>query len=159
MLSRSFVRSARRGFTLIELLVAMALIVFIMVILSEAFAAGLEAFRNLKAIGDQQEKLRTAAQTLRRDLQSAHFDSMRRVMDGLRTGVVDPEDAADLRRRYEAIIADAKELDAQFEELEQKVNPAAKRVIRRIRETLRLIKELAENMVEVLRLIEVDSPN
>src|SRR5439155_10425507 len=45
-------RQKRQGFTLVEMLVAMALTIFIMVIMSEAFVAGLETFRQLKAIGD-----------------------------------------------------------------------------------------------------------
>jgi prepilin-type N-terminal cleavage/methylation domain-containing protein len=65
--------SGRAGFTLIEMLVSMALILFIMVILSTAFAAGLESFRILKGIGDMQEKLRSAAVVLRRDLSAPHF--------------------------------------------------------------------------------------
>jgi prepilin-type N-terminal cleavage/methylation domain-containing protein len=60
----------RRGFTLVELLVAMALTLFIMVILSEAFSVGLGTFRQLKATADMQEKLRTVATILRRDLQA-----------------------------------------------------------------------------------------
>jgi type II secretory pathway pseudopilin PulG len=65
----------RQGFTIVELLVAMALIIFIMIILSEAFAAGLESFRQLKAIGDMQERMRSAAIIMRRDFQADHFDS------------------------------------------------------------------------------------
>jgi type II secretory pathway pseudopilin PulG len=65
----------RRAFTIVELLVATALIVFIMAILSEAFATGLATFRQLKAIGDMQKRLRTAATFLRRDLQANHFVS------------------------------------------------------------------------------------
>jgi prepilin-type N-terminal cleavage/methylation domain-containing protein len=66
----------RPGFTLVELLVAMALILFIMVILTEAFSAGLETFRRLKAIGDMQEKMRSAAIVLRRDLGLPHFKNI-----------------------------------------------------------------------------------
>src|SRR5262245_54057590 len=47
----------RQGFTLVEMMVALALTVFIMVILSEAFVTGLETFRQLKAIGDMEESL------------------------------------------------------------------------------------------------------
>lgn len=71
----------RSGFTITELLVAMALIVFIMYILAEAFSAGSSAFRNLKAIGDLNEKLRTSGQTIRRALQADHFEDKRRVSD------------------------------------------------------------------------------
>src|SRR5262245_53461910 len=63
----------RQGFTLTELLVSMALIIFIMTILSEAFAAALESFRLMKAAGDMQERLRSVANVLRRDLQADHF--------------------------------------------------------------------------------------
>jgi type II secretory pathway pseudopilin PulG len=72
-------RSERPGFTLVELLVAMALTMFIMVILSEAFSAGLGTFRQLKAVADMQEKLRTAAIILRRDLQANWFDGSNRL--------------------------------------------------------------------------------
>ena len=75
-------RARRRpGFTLVEMMVAMALILFIMVILSEAFVAGLESFRKLKAIGDMEERLRTAATQIRRDLSADHFEGRRRLSD------------------------------------------------------------------------------
>jgi type II secretory pathway pseudopilin PulG len=67
----------RQGFTITELLVAFALIIFIMVILTEAFSAGLESFRQLKAIGDMQEKLRAAFIVMKRDLQAEHFEDAR----------------------------------------------------------------------------------
>jgi type II secretory pathway pseudopilin PulG len=60
----------RHAFTIVELLVATALIIFVMAILAEAFSAGLTTFRQLKAIGDMQERLRTAAVVFRRDLTS-----------------------------------------------------------------------------------------
>jgi len=67
-------RRTRNAFTLVEMLVAAALCMFIMVILTGAFQAGIDAFRNLKAAGDMQDKLRGAADILRRDLSSAHFN-------------------------------------------------------------------------------------
>lgn len=69
--------SARFGFTITELLVSMALIMFMMAILSEAFIAGLDTFRNLKAIGDMDQNLRSAIVSLQRDLQALHFDRRR----------------------------------------------------------------------------------
>ncbi len=42
----------RRGFTLVELLVAMALIMFIMALLSQAFIIASASFRKLKGMGD-----------------------------------------------------------------------------------------------------------
>src|SRR5262245_25792250 len=71
----------RNAFTLTELLVVMALLVFIMYVLAEAFGAASSAFRNLKAIGDMNEKLRTASHTLRRLLQADHFEDKRRLSD------------------------------------------------------------------------------
>lgn len=71
----------RQAFTLIELLVAMALTVFVMTILSQAFIAGLDTFRGLKAIGDMQENLRVATTNLRSDLAQDHFEGKRRISD------------------------------------------------------------------------------
>jgi type II secretory pathway pseudopilin PulG len=71
----------RQAFTIVELLVSLALILFIMAILSEAFSSGLETFRQLKAIGDLQERLRTATTILRRDLAADHFEGHRRLGD------------------------------------------------------------------------------
>ncbi|VTR98774.1 PilW family protein [Tuwongella immobilis] len=65
--------SKRSGFTLVELMVAAAISISIMVILSEAFTAGIDTFRKLKTIGDQQELLRSASIILRRDLAAEHF--------------------------------------------------------------------------------------
>jgi prepilin-type N-terminal cleavage/methylation domain-containing protein len=63
----------RHGFSLVELLVAMALVIFIMTIISEAFVAGLESVRLLKAQSDMQANLRVAATALRSDLTDPHF--------------------------------------------------------------------------------------
>jgi type II secretory pathway pseudopilin PulG len=71
----------RAGFTIVELMVAMALIIFIMYILAEAFAAGSKAFRDLKAIGDMNARLRTATAVLRRYLAADHFEGRKRLSD------------------------------------------------------------------------------
>lgn len=71
----------RRGFTLVELMVALALIIFIMSILSEAFVAAAKVFRDFKAIGDMNGKLRSATQLLRDDLSSSHFEDDRKLSD------------------------------------------------------------------------------
>lgn len=71
----------RKGFTIVELLVALALVVFMMAILSEAFGTAAKSFRNLKAMGDLAERLRTAASIMRRDLAADHFDGKRRLSD------------------------------------------------------------------------------
>ena len=69
----------RSGFTIVELLVAMALILFIMAILSEAFVAGLTCFRELKSTADLAERLRSTTTILRRELAADHFDGKRRM--------------------------------------------------------------------------------
>lgn len=71
----------RAGFTLVELMVAMALTMFVMVILSQAFASSLDTFTNLKAIGDMQENLRAATIIIRDDLRNDHFQGKMRLSD------------------------------------------------------------------------------
>jgi type II secretory pathway pseudopilin PulG len=66
--------TSRGGFTLVELLVSMALIIFIMTILSTAFSVSLDTFRQLKAIGDMSEQLRSANTIIRRDLAAEHVE-------------------------------------------------------------------------------------
>ena len=63
----------RTGFTLVEVLVSMALILFIMSILSAAFVAATSAVSDLKAAGDLADKLRGAVNVIRRDLEQDHF--------------------------------------------------------------------------------------
>lgn len=72
---------SRRAFTLVELLVSMALIVFIMAILSEAFVRGVASFTTLKAIGDLDEKLRSVTSVMRSDLAADHFEGKKRLSD------------------------------------------------------------------------------
>jgi type II secretory pathway pseudopilin PulG len=71
----------RAAFTLVEMLVSMALILFIMVILSQAFTTGLGVFRQLKGLGDMEERLRSTSQILRRDLAAYHFENYRKLSD------------------------------------------------------------------------------
>ncbi len=71
----------RQAFTLVELMVSMALIIFIMAILSQAFSAALSTFRNLKGQGDLAEKLRSTMQILQRDLGAYHFEGTKRLSD------------------------------------------------------------------------------
>jgi type II secretory pathway pseudopilin PulG len=63
----------RSGFTLVELLVAAAVSILLMVILTEAFKAGLEMFRRMRAQGNLMTRLREASVTIRDDLTAAHF--------------------------------------------------------------------------------------
>ncbi len=50
-----------------ELMVVMALTIFIMVILTEAFIIASDTFSGLKTIGDMQEQLRTAINVVKTD--------------------------------------------------------------------------------------------
>jgi hypothetical protein len=59
----------------------MALIMFIMAILSQAFVAATGVFRNLKAAGDMAEKLRATTTLLQRDLAADHFEGKKRLSD------------------------------------------------------------------------------
>ena len=63
----------RQGFTLVEMLVATALIIFVMLILTTVFTAGLQALRNMRGVGSMQDSLRQAATIIRRDLTTPHF--------------------------------------------------------------------------------------
>lgn len=65
----------RPGVTVIELLVSMALILFIMAILSQAFIAGLDTFQKAKSMGDMDQNLRSMLTVLARDLTADHFNS------------------------------------------------------------------------------------
>jgi prepilin-type N-terminal cleavage/methylation domain-containing protein len=81
----------RRGFTLVEVLVAMALTIFILAILSQAFVTGADTFRTLKAIGDMNASLRTAATIMRDDLSADHFEGKRRLSDSVFWTIGPPE--------------------------------------------------------------------
>jgi len=69
------------AFTLIEMLVALALVLFIMAILSYAFQAGFSTFHKLKATGDLAAKLRSATTIMRHDLAANHFEASKRLSD------------------------------------------------------------------------------
>ena len=64
----------RKGFTLVELLVAMALIVFIMTILSQAFVIAVTSLARAKGVCDMAERLRSASAVIRRDLAANHLN-------------------------------------------------------------------------------------
>ena len=71
----------RAAFSLVEMLVALALTMFIVLILTQAFVTSLEAFSGLKSIGTMQANLRTVASILQADLQADHFEGKRRLSD------------------------------------------------------------------------------
>jgi prepilin-type N-terminal cleavage/methylation domain-containing protein len=63
----------RNGFTLVELMVAAALSLVIMTIMALAFQSAMATLSNLKSVGDQADRLRTAEVMLRADLDSDHM--------------------------------------------------------------------------------------
>lgn len=84
-------KQRRSGLTLVEMLVALALTVFIMAILSEAFVTGLNAMRKIKAMSDVEQKLRVVADVLRADLQASHFEGSRRLSELTASGRIIPQ--------------------------------------------------------------------
>jgi len=110
LLSRNH-RHARAGLTLVEMLIALALSIFIMAIMSEAFVKGLEAFGQFKALSDLEQRLRTFANIIRRDLRAPHFDSSKKLsectvtgrgmpqLDGLKAGTYTTTEAMALLRQ------------------------------------------------------------
>jgi type II secretory pathway pseudopilin PulG len=71
----------RKAFTLVELLVSLALIIFIMSILAQAFYSATKAFTDLKSLGDMAERLRAVSTLMRHDLAAQHFSSAHRLSD------------------------------------------------------------------------------
>ncbi len=141
----------RRGFTLIELLAAMALIVLIMSVLSQAFLTGLATFGQLKGIGDLNERLRADAVALRDDVQTANRQAEQFIADTQRDGAADPAAAAGLTVRYAAIAADATSLEDQLRGVERDtVNPIARRLLQWVIGNLIGVKIGAASMVDLL---------
>lgn len=104
-------KHTRAGLTLVEMLIALALSIFIMAIMSEAFVKGLEAFGNFKALADLEQRLRTVANIIRRDLKAPHFDTSKKlsectvtgrampVLDGLKAGTYSAAEVTALLRQ------------------------------------------------------------
>ncbi len=66
-------RVHRPAFTLPELLVAAALSMAIMALIAVAFQKAIDIFRNMRAVGSMEDKLRSAENVIIRDLASEHF--------------------------------------------------------------------------------------
>lgn len=79
-------QAKRAGLTLVEMLIALALSIFIMAILSEAFVKGLEVFGQYKALADLEQRLRTVANIVRRDLRAQHFDGGKKLSELTESG-------------------------------------------------------------------------
>jgi prepilin-type N-terminal cleavage/methylation domain-containing protein len=148
-------RPKQSGFTIPELLVAMALIVFIMTILNHTFSAGVRAFRELVAVGDMDEKLRSDAFALAEAIELTNERARGFIEVSLETTAVDREEAAGLREQYEAICATAVDLEARLAAvLDELQNPGHKRILQHSLTALVRLKTSAATMVELLRLLE-----
>ncbi len=143
------------GFTIVELLIAMALIVFIMTILDQAFSAGVRAFRELVAVGDMDEQLRGDAFALAEAIELTNERATAFIQVSLETSAVDREEAAALREQYETICATAVDIEARLAAvLDQLQNPGHKRIVQHSLSALVRLKSSAATMVELLRLLE-----
>jgi len=150
-------RLERPAFTITELLVVLALIVFIMTILSQAFVEGIETFRQLKGAGDMPEELRAAVIQLRGDVEEANRRAAEMIAVGLSTGRVDPATVCDLKERYRAIHAEASALDSPLRVvLERTTNPVAWRIMQASLKALAGVRDSAARAEEVLDLIKSD---
>jgi prepilin-type N-terminal cleavage/methylation domain-containing protein len=147
----------RRGFTLVELLVSMALIIFIMSIVSDAFVDGLESLGNLKGVGDLQQRVQSAAVELRAEVVVANESAESFIEETLESGTVDASAAQGLQGKYRQIVADSADLAIDLQELEDEVvDPADKRRILATLEILQQLKAAAEQMDLILSLLAPD---
>ena len=74
-------RNLRNAFTLVELMVAMALIILMLSIMSQAFVIATGVMQGLKEVADMQEKIRPAITLLQRDLGANHFEGSKKLSD------------------------------------------------------------------------------
>lgn len=74
-------RNPRNAFTLVELMVAMALIILMLSIMSQAFVIATGVMQGLKEVADMQEKIRPAITLLQRDLGAFHFEGIKKLSD------------------------------------------------------------------------------
>lgn len=74
-------RNTRNAFTLVELMVAMALIILMLSIMSQAFVIATGTMQGLKEVADMQEKIRPAITLLQRDLGANHFEGSKKLSD------------------------------------------------------------------------------
>jgi len=69
------------GFTIVELLVSLALVIFIMSLVSTVFVLATKSFRDMKATGDLAEQLRSASQLIRSYVKASHFSDNQKLSD------------------------------------------------------------------------------
>ena len=75
------IRTSKKGFTLVELMVSMAIIIFMLSIMSQAFVIATTCMSGLKGVGELLDKGRPVLAVLQKDLSAYHFDGYRRLSD------------------------------------------------------------------------------
>jgi prepilin-type N-terminal cleavage/methylation domain-containing protein len=75
------IRISKKGFTLVELLVSMAIIIFMLSIMSQAFVIATTCMSGLKGVGELLDKGRPVLAVLQKDLSAYHFDGNKRLSD------------------------------------------------------------------------------
>lgn len=71
----------RKGFTLVELLVSMAIIIFMLSIMSQAFVIATTCMQGMKTVGELIDKVRPVMTIMQRDLAADHFDGTKKLCD------------------------------------------------------------------------------
>lgn len=71
----------RKGFTLVELLVSMAIIIFMLSIMSQAFVIATTCMQGMKTVGELVDRVRPVMTILQRDLAADHFDGTKKLCD------------------------------------------------------------------------------
>lgn len=71
----------RRGFTLVELLVSMAIIIFMLSIMSQAFVIATTCMQGMKNTGELIDRIRPVITIIQRDLAADHFDGTKKLSD------------------------------------------------------------------------------
>jgi prepilin-type N-terminal cleavage/methylation domain-containing protein len=74
-------RTRKKAFTLVELMVSMAIIIFMLSIMSQAFVIATTCMSGLKGVGELLDKGRPVLAVLQKDLSAYHFDGYRRLSD------------------------------------------------------------------------------
>lgn len=146
--------SSQSGFTVVELLIAMALIVLLMSSLSQSFSEGARAFDHLKEFGDLDEKLGGDCMALAGHTAVINQRTREFIENALRTGTVNHDEASALREQYEAICAEALDLEVRLRDVQSQIhNPGGQQVLQRSLNELERLKSSAATMVRLLRLL------
>src|SRR5688572_19548871 len=98
---------ASNGFTIVELLVVMALIVFLVTVVSASLVVHVEVLHDLDALGDGGDLIVRDVNALAEAVEEIE-PRMQDFLDNTReTGDIDPEESASLREEYRTICAAA----------------------------------------------------